>query len=77
MRGLKKFLTSKIGILIFSALMGLGLAGLFKMSCDSKSCIVYKAPDFSNIKIVKVNGKCYKVSEKFVECDDNKEKIYL
>ena len=77
MRSLKKLLSSKIGILIFSALMGLGLAGLFKMSCDSKSCIVYKAPDFSNIKIVKVNGKCYKVSEKFVECDDKKEKIYL
>ena len=77
MRSLKKLLASKIGILIFSALMGLGLAGLFKMSCDSKSCIVYKAPDFSNIKIVKVNGKCYKVSEKFVECDDKKEKIYL
>ena len=59
---------------------GLGVAGLFKMSCDSRSCIVYKGPEFKeNNKTVKVNGQCYSVKENIIQCvdDDNKEKVYL
>tara|TARA_Y100000389_G_scaffold203265_1_gene251142 strand:- start:21357 stop:21590 length:234 start_codon:yes stop_codon:yes gene_type:complete len=77
MKSFTKLLDTKNGIMIFSILLGLGVAGLFKMSCDSRSCVVYKAPDFSEIKIVNVNGKCYEVTEDFIECDKNKEKIYL
>ena len=34
--------------------------------CDSRSCIVFKGPQFEeNNKIVKVNDKCYKVIEKY------------
>ena len=42
---IEKLFKSKGGIKIFSIILGLGIAGLFKMSCDSRSCIVYKAPD--------------------------------
>ena len=35
-----KFIQSPTGAKLFSILLGLGVAGLFKMSCDSRSCIV-------------------------------------
>ena len=75
-----KFIQSPTGAKLFSILLGLGIAGLFKMSCDSRSCIVYKGPEFKeNNKTVKVNGQCYSVKENIIQCvdDDNKEKVYL
>lgn len=70
----QKMLQSETGSLIASIVLGLGIAGLFKMSCDSRSCIVYKGPDFSEKKMVKVNGKCYNVSEEMMDCDKTKTK---
>lgn len=74
-----KFIQSPTGSKLFSILLGLGIAGLFKMSCDSRSCLVYKGPEFKeDNKTVKVNGQCYSVSENIIDCvDDDKEKIYL
>jgi len=70
---------SENGVMLFSIVLGLGVAGLFKMSCDSRSCIIYKAPDFENQKQIKVNEKCYKVSEEIIECDstNDKDKILM
>lgn len=78
MLNVRKMLKSDTGILLSSIILGLGIAGLFKMSCDSRSCIVYKGPDFSEKKKVKVNGKCYDVSEELIDCEkDNRDKIQL
>ena len=79
MMDLKKMMKSEKGIFLFSIVLGLGIAGLFKMSCDSRSCIVYKAPDMTGKKQVKVNGKCYDVSEEFVDCGEANEgdKIFV
>ena len=75
----EKFFQSKSGVQLFSILLGLGIAGLFKMSCDSRSCLVYKGPEFEeDKKILKYNGKCYQVKEKMMDCKDQKgELIYL
>lgn len=79
MMDLKKMMKSEKGIFLFSIVLGLGIAGLFKMSCDSRSCIVYKAPDMTGKKQVKVNGQCYDVSEEMIQCRDekNNEKIFV
>ena len=73
------FFKSETGMKIISIILGLGIAGLFKMSCDSRSCIVYKGPDMSDKKKIKYNKSCYKTEEVITECDKNKdkEKIYL
>lgn len=78
MLNLKKMIKSENGVFLFSIIIGLGVAGLFKMSCDSRSCIVYRAPDLSKTKQVKVNESCYKVTEEIIECNDKdkREKIY-
>ena len=74
-----KFFKSKVGINLLSIMLGLGVAGLFKMSCDSRSCIVYKGPTFNeDNKVVKVNKQCFEVNEDIINCENsNKEKIYL
>lgn len=74
-----KFFKSSTGIKLLSIMLGLGIAGLFKMSCDNRSCIVYKAPDFKDdAKIVKTNNRCYNVNENIIDCkDSNQETISL
>ena len=71
----KQFIESKPGVFMLSIILGLGLACIFKMSCDSKSCIVYKAPDYSEKKIIKYNGKCYEPNEHMETCDTTKKII--
>jgi hypothetical protein len=75
MKEIKQMLKSDKGVFLFSIVLGLGFAGLFKMSCDSRSCLIYKAPDMNNKKQVKVNNKCYDVSEEMVDCDNELEKV--
>ena len=69
------FLQSKSGTIILSVVLGLGLACIFKMSCDSQNCIIYKAPDYSEKKIIKYNDKCYQPNEHMETCDSTKELI--
>ena len=47
---LKKFMSSESGKVLMSIILGLGIAGLFKMSCDNRSCLVYKGPEFKEDK---------------------------
>ena len=51
----KKFIGSKTGIIILSIILGFGLSCMFKISCDSASCIIFKGPDFTEKKIIKYN----------------------
>lgn len=72
---IKKFIGSKSGKILLSFILGLGLASIFKISCDNRSCIVYEAPDFSDKKLMKYNDKCYEPKEKMEKCDPNKKTI--
>ena len=71
----KNFIGSEKGVFILSIILGLGLACIFKMSCDSQNCIVYRAPDYSEKKIIKYNDKCYEPNEHMETCDPNKQII--
>ena len=74
-----KFFRSETGVKLLSVMLGLGIAGLFKMSCDSRSCLVFKGPVFEeNNKTIKVINDCYKVTENIISCDNsNKELVYV
>ena len=76
---LEKFFKLETGVKLFSIMLGLGVAGLFKMSCDSRSCLVFKGPEFNDDnKVVKYNNKCYSVQEKMIDCKDKtKDTIFL
>ena len=73
----KNIINSERGKIIFSILLGLGLATLFRQSCKKNNCLVYKAPNLSNInnQIFQHNNKCYKFNEKSVSCSKTDKKI--
>ena len=69
---LKEFVNSTRGKYVFSILLGLGLATLFRKACNSRNCLVFKAPTLSDIKdkIYGHNNKCYKFKEQTVSCNN-------
>ena len=72
---IKQFIGSKPGVFMLSVILGLGLAFIFKMSCDSNNCMVYKAADYSEKKIIKYNNKCYEPNKHMETCDTTKQII--
>lgn len=67
---LQKFFNTSLGKHIMSALLGFGLATMFRVACKDRNCIIFKAPDFSQIEgnIFKQDNKCYKFTTKNIRC---------
>ena len=72
---IKNIINSDRGKLVFSILLGIGLATLFRKSCDSNKCLIFKAPNLNEIKnkIFSYNDKCYTFKEKSVSCNNNNQ----
>ena len=72
-----KNLHTNIGKYLISIILGLGLASLFRKSCDKRNCLIFEAPPLDDVKnnIYKHDGKCYKFKEKSVNCKPNTHKI--
>jgi hypothetical protein len=68
----KEIINSTRGKYLFSVLLGLGLATLFRKACNSRNCLTFKAPSLDNIKgkTFGFNKKCYKFEEKSTSCSD-------
>jgi len=77
MVNVQKFFKSANGMNLLSILLGLGLSGIFKMTCDERDCVVFKAADLSQIEIIKYGEECYKYKEIMESCESSKEKISL
>jgi hypothetical protein len=73
----KRLLNTDTGKIIIAILLGIGLASLFRKMCKNKNCIVFKAPEYSNLKnnLFKYNNKCYKFKEKSIKCLKNKKSV--
>lgn len=74
---MKRFTDSLFGRILISVLLGLGLATLFRKVCKDRKCMIFRAPDISNIKdkIFKYNNKCYQYTEKSQSCKTQNKKI--
>lgn len=68
---LQKF-NSPFGIFIISAIIGLGLAGLFRRACKGEKCEKVKGPRLAEVQNMsfKVGEKCYTYIPEVVECED-------
>jgi hypothetical protein len=67
---LSKFFHTNTGRHIMSAILGFGLATLFRVVCKERNCIIFKAPKLDDVqdKTFKHNGKCYKFSSQTQKC---------
>ena len=76
---LKDLINSPRGKILFSILLGLGLASLFRKACSSRNCLVFKAPTLDNIKgkIFGHDSKCFKFDEQSTTCSNDKNNVTL
>ena len=74
---IQEILHSKAGKYMFSIILGIGLASLFRKACKSRNCLVFKGPKMSNMKdnVFNYNNKCYKFIPNATKCDKNKKII--
>ena len=72
---IKRLIHGKFSKYVISAIIGIGLATLFRKVCKDRDCIIFRAPDIKKIQnqIFKFEGKCYKFSEEIERCDSNKK----
>jgi len=73
---LKRLLTTPLGKILLSIILGLGLASLFRKVCTDKNCIHFKGAAIKDIdgKTYMHDEKCYKYSASSVKCNE-KNKI--
>jgi hypothetical protein len=69
---IEEFLKTRTGIIMLSVIWGLGLATLFKKSCDGPGChtIDYQGPSLADSKLVWQAGEnnCYKIEPYVSAC---------
>lgn len=63
-------LESKNGQIIFSVILGLGLASLFRKVCIDGNCIIIEGPPLDQVenKIFQQEGKCYVYKSQSSKC---------
>lgn len=66
-------LETRVGKIIMSILIGLGLSALFRRACKGRNCIVRKAPNPADIKgkVFKFDDKCFTYDHESTKCDSN------
>jgi hypothetical protein len=76
---LSKFVHSKNGRYIMSALLGFGLATLFRAVCKDKNCMIYHAPPLDEIenKIYKQDDKCFTYKSQATKCNSNRRTVKI
>ena len=70
-------LNTKFSALLVSLILGLGLASIFRRTCDNKECLTFHGPPNSEIvdHIYKYDDKCYKFNEQSVSCNNSQKTI--
>ena len=76
---IKRLIHGKFSKYVISAIIGIGLATLFRKACNSRNCLVFKAPHIDKIRnqIFKYNDKCYTFKEQSGTCDTNKKIVEI
>jgi len=69
---MNNILSSNIGKIVISVILGLGLASLFRKVCKNQKCIVYRAPDPKNIvgNVYEWDDGCFKFKKVKTTCEN-------
>ena len=71
----KEIINSRPGQIAFSIILGIGLASFFRKACNSRNCIVFKAPSPKKVEknVYSYGDKCYKFKANATQCDKSKK----
>lgn len=69
-QGLLRAAKSKAGRIVMSAILGIGLAGLFRASCRDLSCFSFRAPAWEDTvnAVHRYGSHCYKFKPRAGPC---------
>jgi hypothetical protein len=75
----QELIHSETGKYIFSIILGIGLASIFRKACNSRNCLVFKSPEIKSLKdnVYKYDNKCYKFHEEAIKCSKNKKTVEI
>lgn len=70
---------TKFGKYLVSTILGIGLASIFRKSCQNKECLVFSAPHHQDIadNIYRHNNKCYSFASSSVSCNTKKKQVHF
>lgn len=70
---LEHILENKIGQILISVILGLGLATIFRKVCSGTNCILIKSPSLEEVNkyYYKIDEDCYKYKPYATQCDAN------
>lgn len=71
LRNLREVIHTPMGKVLVSALLGFGLATLFRRHCDEQGCMEFKAHRIEDVEkeTFRHDGKCYRFTATSVTCD--------
>ena len=74
---IKALIYSRVGKIIISIILGLGLATLFRKVCNNRNCLKFTGPPLNKVENTKYSydNKCYKFSTQAVKCDKDKKQV--
>ena len=74
---IKRLIHGRFSKYVLSLLLGIGLATLFRKACNSRNCLIFKAPPMEKVKsqVFRYNQKCYTFKESAQTCNTNKKII--
>lgn len=64
-------LESKMGQILISIILGLGLATLFRKACKDNACVMIKGPNLKDVNkyYYKIENDCYKYTPYVTKCE--------
>ena len=67
---LLKAVDTRVGRIVISVILGIGLASIFRRVCNSRDCLVFEAPPIKEVtgNTYRYNGKCYRFEESPIAC---------
>ena len=70
----QKVLETKMGSIILSIILGLGLAAAFRQVCKGNDCMVIQGPKVTDTSkyFYKIDEDCYQYTPYVTQCKDDK-----
>ena len=73
------FLETRVGTIIITIILGLGLSTLFKKTCTGDRCIIINSPEKEKVddQVFKYKGDktCYKYDSYITKCEKQEKEI--
>jgi hypothetical protein len=71
---LSKYIQTPAGKIVISALLGIGLASIFRDVCNERNCMIQIGPSKAELEdTYRWDGRCYKLKGEAVSCMPDKK----